>query len=479
MKAHVKTFRDHAHRMVDWMADYLEKVEQFPVKSTVAPGAIYDQIGTGIPETGESLETIFADFRQHLLPGVTHWQHPNFHAYFPANSSVPSLLAEMLTATLGVQGMKWETSPASTELEHRVLEWLRDAKGMSTQWTGVLQDTASTATLAALLSARERATNFAINQNGFAGQPHFRVYCSSETHSSIEKDAKIAGIGSANVVKIEVDDRLAMRPDRLRAAIAADRAAGYVPLCVVATIGTTGTVAIDPLEPLAEIARSERIWLHVDAAYAGTACLLPEYQYFLKGIEDADSYVFNPHKWLFTNFDCTAYYVKDVDTLVRTFAILPEYLKTPTDGRVANHCDWGIPLGRRFRSLKLWFVLRHFGLTGLHEKIRHHINLAAMVARWIEDDSNLALLAPRSINVVVFGIVDNKRSDREVDIMNERLLHRLNDSGRVYLTHTRVRGRYALRMVIGQTYVTEQHVTAAWSIIQATASHQLSATIHQ
>ena len=465
MNDELRDFRTHAHRLVDWMADYLEGIGAYPVKAQVEPGEVSDQLPTTAPEHGEELDRIFADFQTTLLPGVTHWQHPKFFAYFPANSSVPSLLAEMLTATLGIQGMKWETSPASTELETRILEWLRDAMGLPRGWTGVLQDTASTATLAAILTARERITQFEINRKGFAGHSRFRIYCSQETHSSIEKGAKIAGVGSENVVKIAVNERLEMRPDRLQAAIEADRAAGFVPLCIVAAFGTTSTLAIDPIEPLAEIARREQIWLHVDAAYAGTALLLSEYQPLIAGLEHGDSFVFNPHKWMFTNFDCSAYFVKDPAALVNTFAILPEYLKTATDGQVANHCDWGVPLGRRFRSLKLWYVLRYYGLEGIRDKLRNHIHMAGSLARRIESHPDFELVAPRTMNLVVFRYAPSDRTEHELNTLNTELLRRLNASGKLYLTHTKVGAIYCLRLVVGQTYVTADDVEVAWGVV--------------
>ena len=423
-------FRTYAHQFVDWMADYMDNVAQYPVKSQVNPREIYHQIHERMPDEGERIEDIFEDFQKIILPGITHWQSPNFFAYFQANTSTPSILAEMLTATLGVQGMKWATSPASTELEERMMEWLRDAMGIPKNWTGVIQDTASTATLASIITAREQKSNFGVNDKGFDDFTNFRVYCSTQTHSSIEKGVKIAGIGKENLVKIPTDDALAMDTDSLLKSIEGDITNGYQPLCVVAAIGTTGTMAMDPLKKIATICKKYNIWLHVDAAYAGSALLLPEYQHLIKGIEDADSFVFNPHKWLFTNFDCSAYFVKDKDALVNTFAILPEYLKTKTDGLVANHCDWGIPLGRRFRSLKLWFVLRHYGLKGLQEKLRFHIELAEWLENEIVKSPDFELAVPRSMNLVCFYYKPSKNMTSEAqNKLNEKLLTQLNTSG--------------------------------------------------
>lgn len=472
MKSEIEQFKAHAYQFVDWMAEYMEKVEEYPVKSQVEPKEIYQQLSDRIPENGETIDAIFEDFKQILLPGITHWQSPNFYAYFQANTSAPSILAEMLMATLGVQAMKWATSPSSTELEERIVEWLRDAMGIPEDWTGVIQDTASGATLASIITAREQKSDFKINEQGFEGFTNFRVYCSAETHSSIEKGAKIAGIGKQNVVKIPTDEQLAMQPDLLAKQIQEDIANGYQALCIVAAIGTTGTMAMDPLNEIAKIAAENGVWLHVDAAYAGSALLLPEYQKLLKGIEKADSFVFNPHKWLFTNFDCSIYFVKDKNALVNTFAILPEYLKTRTDGLVNDYCDWGIPLGRRFRSLKLWFVLRNYGLDGLQKELRKHIELAEWLEQEIEKTADFQLVVPRSMNLVCFIF---KPSDREemttkaLNELNEALMHELNGTGKIYLTHTKVNGLFTLRMSIGQTRISKAHVSNAWSLIVETS----------
>ena len=365
-------FRKYAHEFVDWMADYLETIGDLPVKSQVKPGEIFDRISDDPPHEGESMPTIFEDFRNIILPGMTHWQSPNYFAYFTGNSSYPSVLAEMLTATMAAQCMVWETSPAAAELEEKVLNWLRDMIGLPDIFEGVIQDTASTANLVALLTAREKASGFSINEEGFTGDRTYRVYCSTEAHSSIEKAVKMAGFGRKNLVKVEVDESLAIQPEKLKDAVLRDLERGYYPLCVVAALGTTGTVAIDPLKPLAGICSEHGIWLHVDAAYAGTALVLPEQRWMTEGVEGVDSFVFNPHKWMFTNFDCSAYYVRDTEALIRTFEILPEYLKTGTRGKVNDYRDWGIQLGRRFRALKLWFVIRDYGVEGIRRKITLH-----------------------------------------------------------------------------------------------------------
>ncbi len=469
-----KEFREEAHRLVDWMADYLENIEQYPVKSQVAPRAVIDQLPDAPPQAAQGMETIMKDFEKIIMPGVTHWQSPNFFAYFPANSSPPSVLAEMLTAALGAQCMIWETSPAAAELEEQMMNWLKLMTGLPAEWHGVIQPTASDATLAALLTAREKATSGAINKEGFNGDEKFRIYASTETHSSIEKGVKIAGFGAQNLVKVDVTDALAMDPSALESAIADDMKNGYRPLSIVATLGTTGSTAIDPLKPIAEIAAKHKLWLHVDAAYAGSALLLEEYRSMIDGVKMADSFVFNPHKWLFTNFDCSAYFVKDKEALLHTFEITPEYLKTDVDKTVNNYRDWGIPLGRRFRALKLWFVIRSYGVESLKAMLREHIRIANQLADAIDAHRYFELAAPVTLNLVCFRLRPSKNTPPdELNALNAELLKRINATGKVYLTHTKIGDNYTLRLVCGQTRVTEQHVQNAWRLIQETADKLL------
>ncbi len=464
-------FRAEAHKMADRIADYFEQVEHYPVKSQVRPGEIFGQLPLLPPESATSMDDIMADFEKIIMPGITHWQHPNFYAFFPANSSYPSVLAEMLTAALGQQGMIWETSPAAAELEERVMEWLKEMCGLPQNWTGVIQDTASASTLAALLTAREKVTSFLINEHGFNNNDKLRIYCSTETHSSIEKAVKIAGFGRKNLVKIAVDQNFALLPDELNEAIERDLAAGLIPVCVVATIGTTGSTAVDPIQKTGEICRKHNIWFHIDAAFAGTALVLPEMRHFAAGLELADSYVFNPHKWMFTNFDCSAYFVRDPEMLIRTFEILPEYLKTKTRGLVNDYRDWGVALGRRFRALKLWFVIRSFGVEEIRNKVRKHIELAQWVAGEIEKSADFELLAPVPFSLVCFRYrpagIDGPN---DLNLINERLLNKLNTSGLVYLTHTKLNGKYTLRMVIAQTNTEAIHVEKAWKLIRDMAN---------
>jgi len=461
-------FRKQAHLFVDWMADYLDDIEKYPVKSKVLPGEIFKQLPDVPPEESETIEKIFSDFQRIILPGITHWQSPNFFAYFPANSSFPSLLAEMLTATLGTQCMIWETSPAAAELEEKVLTWLKSMIGIPENFQGVIQDTASTATLTAILTAREKVSQFNINEKGFT-KNDYRIYCSTETHSSIEKAVKIAGFGKENLVKVPVDDRYRMNVVLLKEAITSDLANGLKPLCVVVTLGTTGSTAIDPLMDIAKICSTFQLWLHVDAAFAGTALILDEYKWMIEGIEQADSLVFNPHKWMFTNFDCSVYYVKDKDALINTFSIKPEYLKTKTAGKVNDYRDWGIQLGRRFRALKLWFVIRNFGVEGLKEKIRYHILLAKELEQKIIENKNFEMVTPRTLNLLCFRYKPQNIIDEEqLNNLNESLMQKINKSGKLFITHTRLNGKYTLRMVIGQTRVSKINVMNAWKLINTT-----------
>jgi aromatic-L-amino-acid/L-tryptophan decarboxylase len=462
-------FRKQGHEIVEWIAHYFENIETFPVKSAVHPGSIKAQLPENPPAEGEPFDNFLRDFDNIIIPGITHWQSPNFFAYFPANNSYPSVLGEMLTAALGAQCMVWETSPAATELEEQMMVWLRQMTGLPDSFEGVIQDSASSATLAAIITAREKATGFASNSNGLSDTKRLRIYCSGQTHSSVEKGAGVAGIGRKNIVHAGLRDDFSMDPVSLREAIINDLKCGYLPCCVVVTIGTTGVTAIDPLRQIGEICKEFNIWLHVDAALGGTALLLPEMRWMIDGIEYVDSLVFNPHKWMFTNFDCTAYFVKDAAALIRTFEILPEYLKTRTRGIVNDYRDWGIPLGRRFRALKLWAVIRSFGVEGLQEKIREHLRLARKLEEWIKEDENFELLAPVTLNTVCFRYNPENGKGENLNALNEAINHTLNDSGKIYLTHTTINGRYAMRIVTAQTNVTEEHVKKGWDLIRKTA----------
>jgi aromatic-L-amino-acid decarboxylase len=455
-------FRKAGHDFIDWVADYMSEIETYPVVSRARPGEIRGALPAKPPSKAEPMEKIFEDFKRVILPGMTHWQHPSWFAYFPANASPPSVLAELLTAGLGAQCMMWQTSPAATELEEVVLEWMRGMLGLPEGMAGAIQDTASTATLCALLTARERATDF---ESGRAGlRRPLAVYASQEAHSSVEKGVRIAGCGKESLRLIPTDETFAMSPTRLEEAMARDREGGVTPACVVATVGTTSSTAIDPLDAIGEVCRRHGAWLHVDAAFAGTAAILPEMRWILRGVEQADSFVFNPHKWMLTNFDCSAYYVRDPALLVRTFDVRPEYLKTGADDQVKNFRDWGIPLGRRFRALKLWFVIRSYGVEGLQAMVREHLRLARLFKGWVEEHGSFELMAPVPLSLVCFRLNDGS-NDEALDEKNRKLLDLVNATGKLFMTHTSLGGRFALRMAIGQRTTTEDHVRRAWSIV--------------
>lgn len=461
-------FRSYGYAVVDWIADYYRRIESFPVLSRVEPGQIRARLPAEPPICGEPFEAMLKDVEELILPGLTHWQSPNFFAFFPANASAPAILGELLSAGLGVQGMLWATSPACTELETHVLDWLVDMLALPEKFKstgtggGVIQDSASSASLCALLAARERATGYRSNERGCTGR--LTAYASSQTHSSIEKAVKIAGLGRENLRIIEVDEKYAMRPDALARQIAKDKQAGLTPCFVCATVGTTSSNALDPLPEIGRICQQEGIWLHVDAAMSGTAAICPEFRYIHNGLELADSYCFNPHKWMFTNFDCDCFYVADRAALINTLSILPEYLrnKATESGAVIDYRDWQIPLGRRFRALKLWFVIRHYGVEGLRYHIRRHVELAHEFASWVEADDRFELAAPVPLNLVCFR-------HRGGDEVNLTLMERLNQSGALYLTHTRLNERVVLRFCVGQTNTERRHVENAWRHIQKVA----------
>ena len=464
-------FRRCGKEVVDWIADYYERVESLPVLSKSKPGEIRAALPAHAPLKGESFDAMLADIDRLILPGITHWQSPNFFAFFPANSSGPSVLGEMLSTGMGVQGMLWATSPACTELETHVLDWLADLLVLPTKFKsggnggGVIQDTASSAALCALLAARERTTNFASNERGCNGK--LIAYTSNQAHSSIEKAVKIAGLGRANLRLIDVDHNFAMHPGALLAQIKIDRTEGFIPCFVSATVGTTSSNGLDPLRAIGEICDKENIWFHVDGAMAGTAALCPEFRHIQDGLDLADSYCFNPHKWMFTNFDCDCFYVADRAALINTLSILPEYLRNQAteSGAVIDYRDWHVPLGRRFRALKLWFVIRHYGVEGLQHHIREHVRMAQEFVGWVDQSSDFELAAPAPLNLVCFR-------HRDGDDTNRNLLERLNQSGDLYMTHTMLNGKFTLRICIGQTHTEQRHVEHAWKAIQAASQYR-------
>jgi aromatic-L-amino-acid/L-tryptophan decarboxylase len=462
-------FRQKADAVVDFLVRYQQQVAEFTVMSQVKPGDVRAKLPAHPPRQGEPFEAVLRDLDSKIMPGITHWQSPNFYAYFPSNNSGPSILGDLLSSGIGVQGMLWATSPSCTELETLVLDWLVEMLALPPAFLstrkggGVIQDTASSATLCALLAARERATNFRTNEEGCDGS--LVAYTSEHAHSSLEKDVKIAGIGRKNLRLISVDENLAMRPDLLEAQIKQDRAAGKKPFFVMATVGTTSSEAIDPVRAIGEICKKYGLWLHVDSAMAGTAALCPEFRFINEGVEFADSYVFNPHKWMFTNFDCSVFYVADRKTLIETLSVLPEYLKNQATeaGAVFDYRDWHIPLGRRFRALKLWLVIRHYGVEGLQHHIREHVRITQELLSWVEADSRFELMAPAPLNLVCFRLKGD-------DDTNQRLMDALNRSGKMYLSHTKLNGKFTLRLCVGQAHTQEHHVRAAWELIQKTAA---------
>ena len=458
-------FRVHGHQLVDWMANYLRDVHTLPVIPDVKPGDIRRALPAAPPEQGEPFERIFADFERLIVPGMTHWGHPGFFAYFPANFSPPSILAEMLTAAMGAQCMSWITSPAATELEQVTMSWLAQLLALPDGFTGVIHDTGSTSTLVALISARDRARRIAGEHGAL------RVYASREAHSSVAKGVRLAGYGPEGLRSIGTDPEFAMQPDLLAEAIAEDRAGGRVPACVVATVGTTSSTAIDPLPAIGEICRREHVWLHVDAAWAGSAAILPELRPMLNGVEHADSFFFNPHKWLLVNFDCSAYFVRDVDALLNSFALTPEYLRTSKDAEVVNFRDWGPQLGRRFRALKLWFVLRSYGVKGLQAMLRDHITLGHEFASWVRAEPEFEVMAPSPVGLVCFRHrpVAIARDEAALAEHNRAILDAVNRTGRVFLTHTTLDGRYAIRLAIGQRCTRREHVEEAWGLLRVAA----------
>jgi len=465
-------FRRWGRETVEWVARYMERVEELPVLSRAAPGQVRAALPEHPPEHGEPFDAVLRDLDEIILPGLTNWQSPSFFAYFPSGGSAPSILGELLSAGLGVQGMLWSTSPACTELETHVMDWMVDLLGLPERFCssgpggGVIQDSASSAGLCALVAARERATGGRANAAG-VDRP-LGIYATSQTHSSIEKAVRVAGIGSEAVRLVAVDDALAMRPDDLARRLEADIAAGVVPCMVAATVGTTSSNAIDPVRAIGEICARHGVWLHVDGALGGTAAVCPELRFVNDGLELADSYCVNPHKWMLVNFDCTAFFVADRAALVGALSILPEYLRNAASesGAVIDYRDWQVPLGRRFRALKLWATIRHYGAEGLRHHVREGVRLAQEFAGQVRADDRFELAAPPSLNLVCFR-------HRGGDEVTRRILDRLNGSGRLFLTHTKLDGRLVLRLAIGAERTEARHVEAAWAAIQEAASAEI------
>jgi aromatic-L-amino-acid/L-tryptophan decarboxylase len=462
-----RDFRAHGQAVIERIAEYLEHPERVAVLPAIQPGALKMALPAAPPEEPEPFDRILDDYDRLIPPATTHWNHPGFFAYFGITASGPGILGETLAAALNVNAMLWRSGPAQTELEEVTLDWLRQLVGLPAGFHGVINDTASSSTLYALAAARE-ALGLDIRERGLAGRsdlPALRVYCSEEAHSSVDKAVITLGLGAANVVRLPTDARFRLDPEALRRAVREDRARGFRPMAVVATVGTTGVTAIDPVPAIADICQREGLWLHVDAAYGGSAAVVPELRHVLDGCDRADSLVVNPHKWLFTPIDCSAAYTRHPELLRRAFSLTPEYLKTSeTEG--TNLMDYGVSLGRRFRALKLWFVLRYFGRAGIADALREHIRLASLFADWVDETPDFQRLAPVPFSVVAFryrpGDVDD---EARLDALNARILDRVNESGEVFLSHTRVRGQYALRLAIGNLRTTEEHVARAWALL--------------
>jgi aromatic-L-amino-acid decarboxylase len=465
----VDDFRRHAHLVADWIADYLEHSDRYPVLPAVAPGAIRTALPAAAPENGEPFDAIWDDFERVILPGITHWNHPGFFAYFAITGSAPGVLAEFLSAALNVQAMLWRTSPAATELEEVALGWLRQLLHLPETFEGVIYDTASISTLHALAAARETALPD-VRREGLSGRdevPRVRVYCSEHAHSSIDKAVMLLGLGHSALRRIPADQEFRMDPAQLSRAIAGDRAHGRLPLAVVATVGTTSSTSVDPVKAIAEVCARERVWLHVDAAYAGVAAMVPGWEWILDGAAAADSLVVNPHKWLITPFDCSVLYCRRMDAIRQAFSLTPEYLRTREgEAGVRNLMDTGIQLGRRFRSLKLWMVLRHFGAEGLRAHLAEHMRLARLFASWIDTSDRFELAAPVPFSVVCFRL-----GRLATDEAHQRILDAVNASGEVFLSHTKLDGRYAFRLAIGHIRTTEQHIRRAFDLLSAAADN--------
>jgi aromatic-L-amino-acid decarboxylase len=462
----------HGQTALEWIARYLDHPERVSVLSRAVPGEIRELLPASPPEHGEPLGDILRDFESQIVPGITHWNHPGFFGYFATSSSVPGIIGELLISALDVKAMLWRTSPAATELEQVTTDWLRQMLGLRGGWFGFLNDTASISSMLALAAAREAKPELDIRARGMAGRndlPCLRVYASSHAHSSIDKAALALGLGLDNVVHIEVDADFRMRADALAAAIADDNARGFLPLACVATVGTTSTTSIDPVPEIAAICRRESIWLHVDGAYGGVAAVVPEMRDILAGVEHADSLVVNPHKWLFTPFDCSAFFTTKPDVLERAFSLVHEYLVTPERESVVDFMNYGVQLGRRFRALKLWMVIRGFGTAGLAARIRAHCALAREFADWVRSDSEWEVLAPVPFSLVCFRYAPAGVHEEVLNDWNARILARVNAGGEVFLSHTKLDGRYVLRLAVGNIRTEEKHVRRAWELLRDAA----------
>lgn len=463
-------FRRYGHQLVDWIAAFLENLDSIPVLPDVSPGAIRKQIPPASPDTGESMKAILEDIDRVVMPGMTHWNHPGFFAYFSITGSGPGILGELLSAAFNANAMLWKTCPSATELEQAVLDWIRQLIGLPREFWGIVYDTASVSSMHAIRAALEQLEGLHIREKGMAGRadlPRLRLYTSEHAHSSIEKAAITLGIGLEGVRKIPVDEQFRMEPRELRRAIVEDRRTGWLPFCVVATVGTTSTTSIDPVPEIARICREENVWLHVDAAYGGSAAMLPEMQDVLAGCDQADSLVVNPHKWMFVPIDFSAFFTRKPEVLRQAFSLVPEYLRTAEDSQVENFMDYGIQLGRRFRALKMWFVIRYFGKQGMIDRLRFHIRLAKQFAAWVDQHPDFERMAPVPFSVVCFRAHPPAlRDEEELNRLNETLLENINRRREVFLSHTKLNGKYTLRLAIGNLRTEKRHVQRAWELVR-------------
>jgi aromatic-L-amino-acid decarboxylase len=462
-------FRRCGHELVEWIAGYYERIEDFPVLAQVEPGWLKSNLPRTAPEKGEDFAEMLNDVEKLVLPAVTHWNHPNFHGLFSTSSSSVGVFGEMLAAVFDMKGMLWRTAPASAELEDVVLDWLRQMMDLPDVFEGIIYDTASVSTMHALACAREKA-GLNIREEGMSGRddvPLLRVYCSEHVHSSIDKGVIALGLGVRSLRKIAVDERFEMVPEQLEQAIREDIALGFKPICVIPTIGTTSTSSVDPVDAIADICEKYDLWLHVDTAYAGPAAVIPEFRHYFAGCGRADSIVLNPHKWLFTPFDLSVLYCRDLGFMKRTFSLVAEYLKTSDETQVKNGMDYGIQLGRRFRSIKLWFVMRYFGREGLIARLREHCRLAREFASWVDESPEWEIMAPVPFALVCFRAAPAGRSEDELNALNERIMNEINVSGEAYLSHTKLDGKFTLRVSIGSIRVEERHVQKLWELLNA------------
>src|SRR6185436_10761504 len=460
-------FRRFGHQLIDWIADYFDRIEDLPVLAAIEPGDLKSQLPASPPQHGEPMEKIISDLNRLIVPALTHWSHPSFFAYFATSTSAPGIFGELLSAAFDNKAMLWRTSPASAELEEVALDWLRQMMGLDAGMTGIIYDTASVSSMHAIAAAREGVEK-RIREEGMSGRPDLpllRVYISEHAHSSIEKGVITLGLGQRGLRKIPTDSEFRMDPKALAAAIEEDKRNGYLPFCIVATVGTTSTTSIDPLREIIPIGEEHAMWLHVDAAYAGSAAIVPEFRHILDGCERADSIVTNPHKWLFTPFDLSVLYCRHMDLLKRAFSLVPEYLRTPEQEKVRSGSDYGIQLGRRFRALKLWMVIRYFGHEGLAARIREHCRVARLFASWVDESPDWELLAPVPLALVCFRAKPGDVAPEKLDELNEAIMHRVNASGRALLSHTRLNDKLTLRLSVGNIRTTEQHVRQVWQLL--------------